>query len=64
MESLLNLAIKKIVSCIEYYDIESLIGLLPINVVNTILDTIDRTHQFAVSFNIDYEDDVYLQILK
>jgi len=63
MESLQNICIKKIVKVIEYYDLESLIGVLPISIVDDILESI-VIHQSPTYFDKDFENDVYLQLYK
>jgi len=63
MESLQNICIKNIVKVIEYNDLESLIGILPITIVDDILESIEF-HQSPTYIDIDFEDDVFLQLNK
>jgi len=63
MESLQNICIKNIVKVIEYNDLESLIGILPITIVDDILEFIE-IHQSPTYFDIDFEDYVFLQLNK
>ena len=62
IKSLQHLCMKKIVDVTEYDNLESLIGIIPRSLVDEILDTIESNHQVTLNFDIDYEDDVYLQL--
>ena len=64
MESLRNLCKKRIADIIDYFDLESLIGILPRSIVDEILELTESDHKLLIQFDLEFEYNVYLQINK